>query len=131
MKKIISLIMALCLTVCGFSVVSSADEVTNNVFHYADSDVVILGSGLSADEMQHIADYIAYGDTHDDGISTCALCSSHIIETTYALQTTHNVFSTSPKCYVRNFKVECCTRSSCDYIKKTLIDSWRTSSCHG
>lgn len=131
MKKIISLIMALCLTVCGFSVVSSADEMTNNVFHYADSDIVIMGNGLSAAEMRRIADYIAYGDTHDDGVSTCALCSSHILETTLALQTTHNVFSTSPKCYVRQFKVECCTRSSCDYINKTLLNSWRTSECHG
>ena len=131
MKKIISLIMALCLMICGFSVVGSADEVTNNVFHYADSDIVIMVDGLSTAEMRRIADYIAYGDTHDDGISTCALCSSHIIETTQAIQTTHNVFSTSPKCYVRTFRVECCTRSSCDYIKKTLIDSYRISECHG
>lgn len=131
MRKIFSLILALNLMVCGFSIVSSAEETANNIFHYANSDIVIEGDGLSVAEMQRIADYIAYGETHDNGISTCALCSSHIIETRYALQTTHNVFSTSPKCYVREFKVEYCTRSTCDYINKKLVNSYRTSECHG
>lgn len=48
MKKITSMILALCLMVCGFSVVSSADDISDNVFHYAGKDIVIEGEGLSS-----------------------------------------------------------------------------------
>ena len=133
MKKFISMILALCLMVCVFSVVSSADDVSDNVFHYMGKDIVVEGEGLSATEMQRIADYIAYGDTNDDGISTHGiLCIfGHNLETTYALETTHNAYGTSPKCLVKRYKVERCTRSSCDYINKELVNSYRTSECHG
>lgn len=133
MKKVITIIMSFCLTVCGISIGSSAADKQDNVFYYDnDTEIVVEGNDLSYEEMQAIADYVAT-DSVDDGISTrgIACIFGHKLTTSYATETQHNAYSSSPKCLVRKYKVQTCSRSSCDYINKELVDSYRTSSCHG
>jgi hypothetical protein len=53
----------------------------------------------------------------------------HNLTTTTAVEVTHNVYTTSPKCVRKTYNGEYCTR--CDYINKTLKSSVRISTCHG
>ena len=110
----------------------------SDVFIYKNGNVEIKieDNNLSLEEKQAVANYIAYGKMNSkDGASSQRnlVCSilDHDLKTTSATETTHHAFSTSPKCLVRTYKVVYCTRSSCDYIKKDLISSHRTSACHG
>lgn len=139
MKKALSLVLAAGLIVSSMAFGSSAYESENsNVFYYGDKEIIIEGENLSQSEMQSIADYIAGYDEHqasaDDGdVSPCGLAClfGHNIKTSYATEITHNVYTTSPKCVKKVYTVKTCTRSSCDYIEKTLDRSSRISSCHG
>lgn len=135
MKKFISLFAALSLMITGATIGSSAADTNSNIFNYGfDKEIIIEDNSISQEKMQFIADYVADESSNTDNeISTCGLAClfGHSIKTTYATQTTHNAYSTSPKCLIQDFKVEYCTRSSCDYITKELIDSYRTGRCHG
>lgn len=136
MKKTISYIMALCLLLSGTAIGSSATEVNGNTFYYGDNkEIVIESEDISQEKMQFIADFIA-GDnevTTENEIATCGiLCIfGHNLATSSATETSHNAYSSSPKCLVNTYSVEYCTRSSCDYISKELVKSYRTSACHG
>lgn len=136
MKKTISYIMALCLILSATTFGSNASVINDNIFYYGDNkEVVIENENISRDKMRFIADYVAEGDDaiYENEIDTCGiLCIfGHDLTTSSATETTHNAYSTSPKCLVKTYKVEYCTRSSCDYISKELIKSYRTSVCHG
>ena len=139
MKKIISLVSAICMMITGAAIGSSAAEFedTNiNTFNYGNKEICISDENISHEKMQFIADYIAEGsfaDMHENNVSPCGLAClfGHKIETTAATETEHNAYSSSPKCLVKKYKIEYCTRSSCDYIKKELISSYRTAVCHG
>ncbi len=130
-RRLVGLIAA-CTILGGATVSGSALDMSNNVFTYGDTEIVIENTDIADDKMQYIADYIA-GEVNDDGVSTCGiLCIfGHDIETTQATQTTHNKYTTSPKCERSTYRVESCQRSSCDYIKKELIKTTRISACHG
>ena len=136
MKKAISLIMSLCLVLSAVTVGSLASDAPTNIFYYENNkEIQIYDDGIELDKMQYIADYIAGANENDVNSETTPygiLCIfGHSLKTTYATETTHNVYSTSPKCVENTYKVEYCTRSSCDYISKELVDSYRTSACHG
>ena len=134
MKRILPLILALCLLLCGTVSADSPVAGEATTFTYDDTVVIVENNGLSIEELQHIADYLAIGEAaHDDHVSTYGLqcLFGHAINTTYATQITHNAYTTSPKCLEEKYKVEVCTRSSCDYIKKTLVYSSRIGTCHG
>lgn len=136
MIKKISWILVACLMVCGISLGSSAAEIETHVFYYAnDKEVVVEGANLDYEEMQYIADFVA-NDISDskDETSICGLTCSlfgHSLTSSSATETQHNAYTTSPKCLKKTYKVNYCTRSSCDYITKELISSVRTSACHG
>lgn len=108
-------------------------------FYYNDREVTIEGDYLDQDQAQIIADYIVYGIIPSeslgsgDSINTPLLCIlfGHSTETYAAMETVHNVYTTSPKCVVNIYRIEYCTRESCDYIQKTLTSSYRTAQCHG
>lgn len=136
MKKFVSLLAAVCLTVTGATIGGSAADLNSNVFCYGhEKEVIIADTDISRDKMQLIADYVAdeLHNTSDDGISTCGIAClfGHNLKVTHATETHHNEYSTSPKCRVNEYTVTYCTRSSCDYIDKELTDSYRTGMCHG
>ncbi len=128
MKKIVSMLMAICL-VCALSCVAGAANVNSNIFYYGDKEIIVEGQDLSYEEMKEIADYIA-GENNNGGISakglTCSLFGHNISESTVK-EITHNVYSTAPKCVKKTYKVRSCSR--CDYIEKELISSVRVN-CH-
>jgi len=135
MKKFISLFAALSLMVTGATIGSSAADTNSNIFRYGiDKEIIIEDNSISQAKMQFIADYVADEVRNaNDEVSPCGIAClfGHSLKTTTANETTHNAYSTSPKCLVKKYEVTYCTRSSCDYIKKELINSYRTNSCHG
>lgn len=139
MNKIFKFTFVAVLLISLLSVLSFADFESSYTFFYENREITIESTHISEEEAHIIADYIAYGVTPieltmpGETLNTPLLCIlfGHSIETYYARETIHNVYTTSPKCVVNRYNVEHCTRSSCDYIQKTLIDSTRTSECHG
>lgn len=135
MKKFVSLFAALSIVVTGAAIGSSAADLNQNVFCYKnDREVIIEDDSISKEKMQFIADYIVdeSHNTYDEASPYGIACLfGHSLKTTYATETSHNAYSTSPKCLIKEYKVQYCTRSSCDYIKKELTSSYRTASCHG
>lgn len=128
--------LIVCLIMCGASIGSNATEPETNVFYYNnDIEVVVEGTSLDYETMRYIADFVANEQpVLKDEVSICGLSCSlfgHSLTTSSATETQHNAYSTSPKCLKKTYKVEYCTRSSCDYITKELISSVRTSACHG
>lgn len=139
MKKIISLVSAICIMITGATIGGSAAEFVDsntNTFYYGNKEVSISDENISQEKMHFIADYIigeSITDVHENSVSPCGIACifGHKIETTTATETEHNAYSSSPKCLVKKYKIEYCTRSSCDYINKELISSYRTAVCHG
>ncbi len=137
MKKLISLAAALSLLITGATIGSSAAEsipLNVNSFYYGNKEVTIDAVDISQEKMQFIADFIVDepNNTYDE-VAPCGIAClfGHKLTKTSATETSHNAYSSSPKCLVKIYNVEYCTRSSCDYIKKDLISSYRTSTCHG
>ncbi len=136
MKRIILLVLVACML---FSVNTLADSVNDEkamTFYYEDREVIVESNGLTQEEMKRIADFIATDDngySNHSGVETYGLAClfGHSLTTTYATEITHNAYTTSPKCLSNYYKVETCTRSSCDYVKKSLVSSTRTAKCHG
>lgn len=128
MKKIVSIIMAMCF-VFALACVAGASDVNSNTFYYGDKEIIVEGQSLSYEEMKEIADYVA-GENSDDGISVCGLTCTllgHKISESTVKEITHNVYSTAPKCVQKTYTVKTCSR--CDYIEKELITSKRVN-CH-
>lgn len=128
MKKIVSMIMAVCL-ISAFTCVAGAADVDSNIFYYGDKEIVVEGENLSHEEMKAIADFVAEGNDSGDASTYGLMCSlfGHNIEETTAREITHNVYSTAPKCVEKTYKVRTCSR--CDHIEKELIYSKRVN-CH-
>lgn len=53
----------------------------------------------------------------------------HDYEITYSYSTSHNVYTTSPKCVRNTYKNSTCTR--CGHTETELYKSERISTCHG
>lgn len=132
MKRIISILSAVCLLMCGFVFSSSAADTGAYTFIYDDREITVESTDLSYEEMKAVADAVA-GVEQESEVSTCGiLCIfGHKISTSTVTETIHNAYTTTPKCIRNIYDVESCTRSNCDYIVKTLIDSTRIASCHG
>lgn len=137
MKKLISLAAALSLLITGATIGSSAAEsipLNVNSFYYGNKEITIDAVDISQEKMQFIADFIVDepNNTYDE-VAPCGIAClfGHKLTKTSATETSHNAYSSSPKCLVKIYNIEYCTRSSCDYIKKDLISSYRTSTCHG
>lgn len=117
---------------------ASAEQATT--FYYDNGkEITVINESLTYEEKKMIADYIAYGITPNDSLSTGEdiqtplLCTlfGHNLTTTYVREITHNVYTESPKCVRNEYECVYCTRSSCDYIVNTLITSVRIATCHG
>ena len=135
MKKFITLFAALCLMLTAATTGSFAADTNPNIFCYGnDKEVIIEDQSINHAKMQFIADYIADESYNtNDQVSPCGIAClfGHSLSKTTARETSHNAYSTSPKCLIKEYNVEYCTRSSCDYIEKELVRSYRTPTCHG
>lgn len=132
----ISILLITFLSVFVYATQNSSYAFT---FYYGDREITIESAHDNEEEAKIIADYIAYDITPTGYIETreeirrslVCILFGHSIETYTAQEITHNVYTTSPKCVLKFYDVEICTRESCDYIQKTLISSTRISNCHG
>ena len=132
MKRIISLMSIICLLMCAFAMSSSAADNGSYTFIYDDREITVENPELSYEEMKAVADAVAGVETENE-VSPCGiLCIfGHKISTSSVTETIHNAYTTTPKCVENIYDVESCTRTNCDYIVKTLIDSSRIATCHG
>jgi hypothetical protein len=136
MKKMVPLILIICMMFSINVFADSAADEQTPVFYYENKEIVLENNDLNQAELQRIADFVAVGDavhiTHE-GVTTYGLAClfGHNLTTSKATETTHNAYATSPKCLLQKYEVTTCTRSSCDYMEKTLISSERTNECHG
>ena len=97
-------------------------------FIYGDKTIEVDSEGLTYDQAQIIADRIAY---KDEEVSTYGIFClfGHKIETTYAIETHHNEYSTAPRCVRRTYRVDYCSRSSCSYSEATMTSEIRVACC--
>lgn len=130
MKKLLSFVLAVCLMFSVTSIASAASDISDNVFYYGETEIIVEGNDLSYAEMKEIADYIASIDSLDHASPAGLICSifGHNLTASTAIEITHNVYTTAPKCVEKQYTVETCSR--CDYIEKTLLNSYRIQ-CHG
>ena len=143
MKKTICIIIAAVSIVAlslSYQVFAEGGTEITETFYYEGKEITVTTSDeFSYEELQLIADQIAYGDlTPSGGLEGHAINSNlfcvlfgHSIKTATAVEITHNVYTTSPKCVKNTYTVETCERSNCDYYVKTLKSSMRISTCHG
>ena len=135
MKKLISVIAALWLLLSATAVNNSAVDLNTHTFYYGNNkEITVECENISREKMQLIADRIADIDSEmNDGISTCGISCifGHDLSVGSATETEHNAYSSSPKCLIKKYKLTYCVRSSCDYVKKELVSSSKTSRCHG
>lgn len=139
MNKVFKCIVASIIIACILSMVSFASQQATYTFYYPDREITIESTHLNEEEAQMIANNIAYGIVTSNHIGTeyeintplMCILFGHSIETSIARETIHNAYPTTPKCVKNTYQIDVCTRESCDYIQTTLIDSTRTSQCHG
>lgn len=139
MKKAIKFTFIAIVFIILLSISSFAYDLNSYTFYYPDRQVTIESTYLSEEDAHKIADSIVFGITPvgnitpGSTINTPLLCIlfGHSIETSKAFETIHNAYPTSPKCVINEYDIEICTRNSCDYIQKTLVESTRISYCHG
>lgn len=139
MKKAFKIISFSILLVTLLSVISYASGITSYTFYYDNREITIEGYSISEEKAHAIADYIVFGIMPAGSIepenttnsSLLCILFGHSIETYSALETIHNVYTTSPKCVENTYLIEYCTRSSCDYFESTLTYTHRIATCHG
>ena len=143
MKKTICIIIAAVSIVAlslSYQVFAEDGTEKTETFYYEGKEITVTTSDdFSYEELQLIADQIAYGDLTPSGgleghsVNSSIFCTlfGHSIKTATAVEVTHNAYTTSPKCLQKTYRVETCERNNCDYYVKTLISSKRISTCHG
>ena len=110
------------------SIFATDTNTTVYTFEYENSTVRIADSELTYEQAKQISDIIVYGESNTTTYGILCLFG-HKLSTTYAVETTHKEYSSSPRCVERTYRVEYCTRSSCDHSEATLISTVRVSCC--
>lgn len=134
MKRLVSIVLTMIIIVVSTVITTSASEGSTVTFYYGDVEVTVSNVGnLEYETLKAIADFVATDSSDDSAIMPCnILCIfGHDLTTTAATKTTHNAYTTSPKCLEEVYSIVTCTRSSCDYFERTLIRSNRIGFCHG
>ena len=142
MRRIISILIAICAIVSCTVFYGSAEGMDTLTFYY-DNDVEVIveiNNDLTYDQMKHIADTLAgdgllNGGTIGGGEGTllnpqCA-AGNHDITTTYSTIIRHNVYPSPGRCAEDRYRVETCTRIGCYYEVYNLMYSDRIITCHG
>ena len=128
MKRIICFIIAVII----LSISSSASCMSEYVFEYDNKEIIVKGL-LKFDEAEYIANSFI-NDTEEEkaDLDRSIICNifGHNLHTSAAIVREHNVAPYQPKCIEYEYEVTNCTRSSCDYIEKVLVDSTPLYSCH-
>ena len=137
MKKIIALSLSIVLVLFNVILPSAAVQPETITFYYRHNKEVVVevNENLSYEKLKLIADHIA-GEVIEDEANNILLVpqcenGNHDLSYTNAKYTSHNVYSTSPKCVEKEYRIGICNRVGCKYREETLISSKRISSCHG
>ena len=133
MRKIILVFLTICI-VYSFCISTVYAENSNNIFTYDNKEIIISSDNLDYRTMKKIADFVAFSCNTNDQISTCAtncLLGHDIVSDVLVTEIEHNVYPDYFKCVESIYEVEYCTRPSCDYFVKTLLNRERIGSCHG
>jgi hypothetical protein len=107
-------LMAVCLTVLSVGAVSVGE---NFIFEYDQKEIVVSGN---IDEQK--AQMIAFTLNGEISITPYSiLCIfGHSISQGTATETTHRQYATAPRCLRKTYRVDYCTRSSCNHAVYTL-----------
>lgn len=134
MKRTLSIVLTMIIIVVCTVITTSASDASTVTFYYGDVEVSVSNAeNLDYETLKAIADFVATDSSDDSAIMPCnILCIfGHDLTTTTATKTTHNAYTTTPKCLEEVYSIVTCTRSSCDYFERTLIRSSRINYCHG
>ena len=120
-KNLFAVLLALTLLTCTFVLPTSAKESTINNTNVE----IVIYDEVSEETKAKIERHFATGEpAADDGVSTYGLTCTlfgHKIEETIVTATTHKVRTTAPRCVMKTYDYEACTR--CDYETSRLIDT--------
>lgn len=120
-KKIISLIMAMILAICSFSISACADHAEEaSVYHNHEIEYVFPEGTPDSVKEKIINGFEGDGETASTYGLTCTLFG-HDTESTVIYTITHRKKATSPRCLKEYFN--CTTCSRCDYFVSELISS--------
>lgn len=127
MKKIIFVILCLCMAISSYATASNAYQ-----FEYEDSRITIIfeeTSTFTPDERQTIADILVYGDSESEDSSTYAWCwltgHDYVYNSVSAIE--HKVSDLAPRCYRTTYRVETC--NNCDHMEYTELSSIYIDCC--
>ena len=72
-----------------------------------------------------------YLESHNETLNATCREKGHLLISSFAEETVHNVFNDSPHCQKRVWEVFTCAREGCGFIRKVLRSVKRVSYCHG
>jgi polysaccharide pyruvyl transferase WcaK-like protein len=88
---------------------------------------IVIDKGVDKEKSQLI---IAVLNSEEVITSRSIFCLlGHSIAQTTARETTHRYWATSPRCRQITYRVNYCTRSSCNYVTYTVIEDARVPCC--
>lgn len=123
MKKIKYVFSLVLVCIIMLVSVASSDSETL-VIEYPDDGVTVVFECAAYSDMERyekIADRLVYGDEYSTSRLAWCWLFGHDIETNLVYVTTHNVRSVSPRCLMKTYNVETC--SKCDYYNEELVSS--------
>ena len=125
-KKVLSLMLALLILLCGVIIPANATEAEA----HEHIEIIIVNENISEETREKaIAFYTNVGEEQEGSATyglTCTLLG-HNLEGTTLYKITHEARTTSPRCLKKTYNYECCTR--CDYEISTLISQKYISCC--
>ncbi|MDR2572486.1 MAG: hypothetical protein LBD23_19620 [Oscillospiraceae bacterium] len=120
--------LATLMAVCMLAQLSSVSFAVEN-----DAFTEIVVEGVDGQKTQLIADTITGKNSTStfQAISPASiLCIfSHSMAQTTARETNHRFWATAPRCRQTTYRVDYCTRSSCNHMILTQISQSRISCC--
>jgi hypothetical protein len=131
MKKILKFILAVTITTIIITTAISSQEPIKTYSVTVDNiDVVIEHQGMPQNKLDMSVNE-SLGIETEPIITPFGLAClfGHSITSGTKTETSHNVYSTNPRCVRRVYSISACTRSDCDYYSSTLI-SENSIACH-
>lgn len=119
-KKTLSLILAITMSVCIFIVPANAAE-TEADEHV---EIIIVNQNISEETKEKAFAFYTNGGEEKEGVATYGLTCTllgHKTESTHVYKINHEVRTTSPRCLKKTYDYITCTR--CDYSESILLSS--------
>lgn len=122
-KRLLAMLMVLSITMCIFTMPSSAAKTTENEdthiqVYFEDENV---SEELKAKAIAHFTDSESEESAPAARGLVCAVIG-HKIESTITTVITHKISATAPRCLERIYKYEACTRCD-DYERETVLST--------